>query len=76
MAKARPLDPLPLTVEELDRWNAEQPERWELIGGVPVLAETVHQEGQIELPAIGVTSTLGEVYEGFAVPAEPAAADG
>ena len=25
------------TVEEFDRWHAGQPERWELIGGVPVM---------------------------------------
>lgn len=37
MAKAKPESGLPRTVEEFDRWNAEQPERWELIGGVPVM---------------------------------------
>lgn len=35
MAKAR--SELPRTVEEFDRWNAQQPERWEFIGGVPVM---------------------------------------
>lgn len=35
MAKAR--SELPRTVEEFGRWNAQQPERWEFIGGVPVM---------------------------------------
>lgn len=34
---ARAESGLPRTVEEFDRWNAEQPERWEFIGGVPVM---------------------------------------
>ena len=37
MARARAESGLPRTVEEFDRWNAEQPERWEFIGGVPVM---------------------------------------
>ena len=37
MAKARPESDLPRTVDEFDRWNAEQPERWEFIAGVPVM---------------------------------------
>lgn len=38
MAKARPVgDPPVMTVEEFDRWHARQPERWELIRGVPVM---------------------------------------
>lgn len=37
MAKARPVSDLPRTVDEFDRWHAEQPERWELIRGVPVM---------------------------------------
>ena len=37
MAKRKPESELPRTVEEFDRWNAEQPERWEFIGGVPVM---------------------------------------
>lgn len=37
MAKARPKSELPRTVEEFDRWHKEQPERWELIAGVPVM---------------------------------------
>ena len=37
MAKARAESGLPRTVAEFDRWNAEQPERWEFIGGVPVM---------------------------------------
>jgi Uma2 family endonuclease len=37
MAKARAESELPRTVEAFDRWNAEQPERWEFIGGVPLM---------------------------------------
>jgi Uma2 family endonuclease len=37
MAKARPESDLPRTVDEFDRWNSEQPERWEFIAGVPVM---------------------------------------
>ena len=37
MAKRSPESGLPCTVEEFDRWHAEQPERWELIAGVPVM---------------------------------------
>jgi Uma2 family endonuclease len=40
MARARPESGLPRTVEEFDRWNAEQPERWEFIAGVPVMMAT------------------------------------
>ena len=36
-ARARQPSDLPRTVEEFDRWNAEQPERWEFIAGVPVM---------------------------------------
>lgn len=36
-AKAEVLCDRRWTVEELDRWHAEQPERWELILGVPVM---------------------------------------
>lgn len=36
-ARAKQLGDLPRTVEEFDRWNAEQPERWEFIAGVPVM---------------------------------------
>ena len=38
MAKARPESDLPRTVDEFDRWNSEQPERWEFIAGVPVMS--------------------------------------
>jgi Uma2 family endonuclease len=38
MAEAKPLDGgEPWTVAEFDRWHAGQPERWELVGGVPVM---------------------------------------
>lgn len=37
MAKRQPESELPRTVEEFDRWHAEQPERWEFIAGVPVM---------------------------------------
>jgi Uma2 family endonuclease len=37
MAKARPESDLPRTVDEFDRWNVEQPERWEFIAGVPMM---------------------------------------
>ena len=37
MARARPFDDKSWTVAEFDRWHAGQPERWELIGGVPVM---------------------------------------
>jgi Uma2 family endonuclease len=37
MAKARAESELPRTVEEFDRWNAEQPDRWEFIGSVPIM---------------------------------------
>ena len=39
MAKAKPLPgtELPRTVREFDRWNADQPESWEFIAGVPVM---------------------------------------
>jgi Uma2 family endonuclease len=37
VARAKPFTDLPWTVEEFDRWHAEQPERWELISGVPVM---------------------------------------
>lgn len=37
MARAKAESGLPRTVAEFDRWNAEQPERWEFIGGVPVM---------------------------------------
>ena len=40
MAKARPRSDLPRTVEEFDRWNRNQPERWEFIAGVPVRLES------------------------------------
>jgi Uma2 family endonuclease len=40
VAKAKPESGLPRTVEEFDRWSAEQPERWELIAGVPVMMAT------------------------------------
>ncbi len=36
-ARASPPSDLPRTVEEFDRWNAEQPERCEFISGVPVM---------------------------------------
>ncbi len=36
-ARARQPGDLPRTVEKFDRWNAEQPERWEFISGVPVM---------------------------------------
>lgn len=37
MAKRKPASDLPRTVEEFDRWHAQQPERWEFIAGVPVM---------------------------------------
>ena len=37
MAKRRPESDLPRTVAEFDAWNARQPERWEFIGGQPVM---------------------------------------
>lgn len=38
MARVKPVNELPvMTVEEFDRWHADQPERWELIRGVPVM---------------------------------------
>ena len=37
MASAKPAGGLPRTVDAFDRWHAEQPERWELILGVPVM---------------------------------------
>jgi Uma2 family endonuclease len=37
MAKRRAESDLPRTVKEFDRWHARQPERWEFIGGVPVM---------------------------------------
>lgn len=37
MARAKAESGLPRTVAEFDRWNADQPERWEFIGGVPVM---------------------------------------
>jgi Uma2 family endonuclease len=37
MARAQPLGELPRTVDEFDRWNREQPDRWEVIPGVPVM---------------------------------------
>lgn len=37
MAKAKPLDELPRTLEAFDRWHALQPERWEFINGHPVM---------------------------------------
>ena len=37
MAKRRPETDLPRTVAEFDAWNAQQPERWEFIGGQPVM---------------------------------------
>ena len=37
MAKARPESDPPRTVDEFDRWNSKQPERWEFIAGVPVM---------------------------------------
>lgn len=37
MAKRRAESDLPRTVEEFDRWHAQQPERWEFIAGVPVM---------------------------------------
>lgn len=37
MAKSLAKDNLPRTVEEFDRWHAQQPERWEFIAGVPVM---------------------------------------
>jgi Uma2 family endonuclease len=43
VAKARPATDLPWTVEEFDRWHARQPDRWELIGGVPVMMSSPAQ---------------------------------
>ena len=37
MAKRKPTSDLPRTVAEFDAWNAAQAERWEFIGGAPVL---------------------------------------
>jgi Uma2 family endonuclease len=37
VAKAKPASDLPRTVEEFDRWHAEQPERWEFILGTLVM---------------------------------------
>lgn len=37
MATRRAESGLPWTVETSDRWHAEQPDRWELIEGVPVM---------------------------------------
>lgn len=37
MAKRRPESELPRTLEAFDRWHAQQPERWELINGWPVM---------------------------------------
>lgn len=37
MAQRRPESGLPRTLAEFDRWHAQQPERWEFIGGVPVM---------------------------------------
>ena len=35
MAKRKPESDLPRTLAEFERWNAEQPERWEFIAGRP-----------------------------------------
>ena len=37
MAKRKPESDLPRTVPEFESWSAAQPERWEFIGGHPVL---------------------------------------
>ena len=37
MAKRKPESDLPRTLAEFERWNAEQPERWEFIAGTPVM---------------------------------------
>lgn len=37
MAKRKPTSDLPRTMAEFDAWNATQAERWEFIGGTPVL---------------------------------------
>lgn len=37
MAKAKSEIGLPRTLEEFDRWHALQPERWEFVGGQPVM---------------------------------------
>ena len=37
MARAKPFDDLPRTLEAFERWHARQPERWEFIDGHPVM---------------------------------------
>lgn len=37
MSRARKREPLPTTLEEFVLWHERQPERWEFIGGEPVL---------------------------------------
>jgi Uma2 family endonuclease len=39
-------------------------------------AETVHEEGTVDLPAIGAALSLDEIYEGVDFTTEPAAGDG
>jgi Uma2 family endonuclease len=49
MAKARPASDLPRTLEEFDRWHAQQPERWEFINGVCVMmAQPINRHSLIK----------------------------
>lgn len=41
MAEAKPESELPRTVEEFDRWHAQQPERWEFVAGLAMRAVPV-----------------------------------